>query len=1114
MSTIIGTSGDDTLDGTLYSDVVNGLDGNDTINGSDGDDILDGGDGNDVLNGGIGSDTASYADAMSGVTVSLGATGSGGTKMDGVQQATGGAGTDALTSVENLIGSAFDDILKGLGIPSGSFVGSRLDGGGGDDWLLGSTAWDTLIGGPGTDFMQGGYGNDVYIIAAAGDHASAEINDDGPDSGDMVRFASTVNATLTLFAGDVGVEFVYLGTELDGRDGTALNVDASAVLNPLSIYGNAGANTIIGTNGSDYLYGGGGDDTINGLDGNDVIYGGDGNDALNGGAGTDRLDGSTGADAMQGGNGDDTYYVDDLGDTVAENADEGRDTIISTVSMTLSSNVEYLYLGGGAAIDATGTSASDNIYGNAGNNVISGLAGDDTLSGQGGDDTIYGGDGNDALLGDDGTDFLYGGTGDDFLAGGAGTNVLRGGAGNDSYQVDSSSDIVLEEAGEGIDSVYSSIDYVLPESLEYLRLFSGALNGLGNELSNTLIGNDAANALIGGAGDDWLVGQAGNDTLDGDTGDDTLTGGSGDDALSGGDGNDTARYADAAGAVNVNLTISGPQNTGGAGADTLTSIEAVIGSDFNDTLTGDSAANTLDAGNGDDLLIGGGGNDVLVGGNGTDTASYADAASAVSVNLTTSVAQLIEAGDAAGTGNDTLILIENVQGSAFADQLTGDWRDNRLDGGASNDTLTGDLGNDDLIGGAGSDTLSGGEGSDTLTGGSGADTFRDLGYGLNGDTITDFAVADRIVVTNANITSFAWSLTGNTLTYTGGSLTFGSAPQGRIVASAAAGGGVQLELVPLIQPALGHAGDFDGDHRDDILWRSDTGQFVDWLGTANGGFSSNWSNSVADVPINWKIAGIGDFNGDGRDDVLWRSDGGVITDWLGTASGGFSDNYGNASAGVPLHWKVAAVGDFNGDHRDDILWRNENGQITNWLGLANGGFSDNFSNACATAGNDWTITATGDFNGDGRDDILWRNDAGAIVDWLGAANGGFTVNYGNSIAAVPTDWKIVGTGDFNGDGTSDILWRSDAGIVTDWLGTANGGFSANWDNFASGVPFDWKAVSIGDFNGDGRDDVLWRNDSGQVTDWLANANGSFTDNYSNTAMFVPTDWHVQADGLV
>jgi hypothetical protein len=160
----------------------------------------------------------------------------------------------------------------------------------------------------------------------------------------------------------------------------------------------------------------------------------------------------------------------------------------------------------------------------------------------------------------------------------------------------------------------------------------------------------------------------------------------------------------------------------------------------------------------------------------------------------------------------------------------------------------------------------------------------------------------------------------------------------------------------------------------------------------------------------------------------------------------------------------------------------------------------------------WKIAATGDFSGDGKSDILWRDSStGLTVDWLGTANGGFSDNYGNSAANVPTDWHVAGTGDFNGDGRDDILWRNDSGLVTEWVGQANGGFNSNWANVAVNVPTTWKVAQIGDFNGDGKDDILWRSDSGQLTDWLGAASGGFTDNYANAAAFVPTNWHVQAE---
>ena len=228
-------------------------------------------------------------------------------------------------------------------------------------------------------------------------------------------------------------------------------------------------------------------------------------------------------------------------------------------------------------------------------------------------------------------------------------------------------------------------------------------------------GNDTLSGienLTGSAFNDGLAGDDGNNRLNGLAGDDVLTGGDGDDSLGGGTGNDTASYEDAAAGVTVNLALLGPQNTGGAGIDTLISIEGVIGSAFNDTLSGDAGNNVLGGLDGNDMLNGGAGDDILVGGNGNDTASYADATAGVTVSLATAAAQ-----NTGGAGTDTLIAIENLTGSAFNDTLTGDLNANILSGGAGDDTLSGGAGNNSLVGAAGNDTLTGGAGNDTLDGG-------------------------------------------------------------------------------------------------------------------------------------------------------------------------------------------------------------------------------------------------------------------------------------------------------------------------------------------------------------------------------------------------------------
>ena len=416
----------------------------------------------------------------------------------------------------------------------------------------------------------------------------------------------------------------------------------------------------------------------------------------------------------------------------------------------------------------------------------------------------------------------------------------------------------------------------------------------------------------------------------------------------------------------------------------------------------------------------------------------------------------------------------------------------------------GGFGADVIVGNSVANVLTGRAGIDRLTGNAGDDTFQDTRSGLSGDTITDFSVGDRIVLTDATLTGFAFSLAGSTLNYSGGSLILSAPVSGTITASAAATGGVQLTIT-----ANDVRNDFNGDGRSDVLWRHDNGQLSNWLGQPNGGFVGNDANAMVGVSTSWQVAGTGDFNGDGRDDILWRSNAGQLSDWLGTASGGWQGNDGNALVTVATSWNVAGVGDFNGDGRDDILWRNDNGQLSNWLGQANGGFVGNDSNAMVSVSASWNVASVGDFNGDGRDDILWRSDTGQLSDWLGTVGGGWQNNDANALVGVPSNWKIIGVGDFNGDNRDDILWRSDTGQLSDWLGQANGGFAGNDANAFTGVPLSWHIAQVGDFNGDNRDDILWRSDTGGFSNWLGQANGGFAGNDANALNSVTTAWHVQ-----
>lgn len=461
-------------------------------------------------------------------------------------------------------------------------------------------------------------------------------------------------------------------------------------------------------------------------------------------------------------------------------------------------------------------------------------------------------------------------------------------------------------------------------------------------------------------------------------------------------------------------------------------------------------------------------------------------------------------------GNDTL----NYSGFSAAQRI--DLRDGTfsdINGRVGNvaiafgtiiENAIGGSGADSITGNAADNILTGGLGRDVLTGGDGADIFRDTTAGLAGDTITDFSRNDRIQITDANPNGFSFAFSGNVMSFTGGSITFSNTLPGRMVLQSAASG-VQLALLGGIT-----ATDFDGDGRSDILWRNDNGQFGNWLANANGSFAPN--SAITAVSLDWRVAGTGDFNGDGKIDVLWRNDNGTVGDWLATGGGNFGVN--NASlTQVATSWHVVGVGDFNGDGRDDILWRNDNGSLGDWLGTTSGGFAVNNSAALQVVPSSWHVVATGDFNGDGRDDILWRNDNGALGNWLGTANGGFVVNDGSAIRQVPTDWHVAGAGDFNGDGRDDILWRNDNGSIGTWLGTSGGGFVINDGGALQQMGTNYQVADVGDYNGDGRSDILWRDSSGSIVEWTSNSGGASFSANGFVSYSVPNSWHVQSPDI-
>ena len=273
--------------------------------------------------------------------------------------------------------------------------------------------------------------------------------------------------------------------------------------------------------------------------GHDTIVGTDGRDTLVGTAGDDTLDGGGGRDQMSGGLGNDTYIVGNFLDVVIEDVNAGVDTVLSSVGYTAPGNVENLTLTGSADISARGNALNNVLTGNAGNNFFNGFAGADTLIGGLGNDTYvvglrdhvveYAGGGTDTVLVSvsftapayvenvrltgSGNINATGNELNNVLTGNAGVNVFTGGLGDDTYVVDSASDTVVENPGEGTDTVRASVNYTLGANVENLILTDSANHNFcnGNELDNVIVGNDGGDRLDGGAG--------GNDTIFGGGGD-------------------------------------------------------------------------------------------------------------------------------------------------------------------------------------------------------------------------------------------------------------------------------------------------------------------------------------------------------------------------------------------------------------------------------------------------------------------------------------------------------------------------------------------------------------------------------------------------------------------
>lgn len=401
--------------------IVIGNVGNDVLNGSFLNDTLRGAAGADLLIGGAGTDVASYEGSNVGVTVNL-ATGA----------ASGGHATgDRFSSIENVLGSSFEDTLTGNAAANfldGGLGFDVMDGGAGDDFIFGRDGGGVLRGGAGNDRIDGGVQNDTIYGGIGNDELRVGDGDNsgfGEDGNDVLRGAGGVDrlfggAGIDFMRGDVAADLLDGGVGADtmwggiGND-TYVVDNAGDVIDEINDLGN-GIDTVISSISfsllpSTRVIGDVERLTLSGT-ANISATGNALANILTGNAGSNVLNGGGSADTMLGRAGNDTYVVNTALDIVSESGGSGIDTIVSSVSLSLVrsarlvGDIERLYLAGTAAANGIGNALANSIVGNGAANILNGGAGNDVINGSGGNDTIYGSAGNDTLTGGPGNDFF------------------------------------------------------------------------------------------------------------------------------------------------------------------------------------------------------------------------------------------------------------------------------------------------------------------------------------------------------------------------------------------------------------------------------------------------------------------------------------------------------------------------------------------------------------------------------------------------------------------------------------------------------------------------------------------------------------------------------------
>ena len=282
--------------------------------------------------------------------------------------------------------------------------------------------------------------------------------------------------------------------------------------------------------------------------------------------------------------------------------------------------------------------------------------------------------------------------------------------------------------------------------------------------------------------------------------------------------------------------------------------------------------------------------------------------------------------------------------------------------------------------------------------------------------------------------------------------------------------GIKLTLT--VEKATATRGDFDGNGISDILFQN-LADSANPLGAWMNADKTQWNGALGPAPkSDWTVYGAYDFTGSGVCDIMFRSKRADTQYAVGYYEDGDVTQFRTMGWGVTAEWELADVGDFNGSGRADILWKNSS---NGYLGLWMDGTDQWVALPASNLGSGQSLIGMGDVNGDGKDDIL-INSNGVLGYWdiTGILDDTSSTPEWNAFGIhVGNEWETIGCADFDGNGKADIvLWRDSDGYVGTYMNCDVNDFRGIYPGASKD---EWGLPGFGDYNGDGCDDVLVRN---------------------------------------